>query len=74
MPIYEYVCTECGTKFGAVRSIKQADDPITCEKCQSKHTKRVQSTFYSHVTGQSASQAQSGCSGCTANSCDSCPH
>ena len=45
MPIYEYVCVDCLTKFDALRSINQADDEIVCEQCHGTHTRRVLSVF-----------------------------
>ena len=32
MPVYEYVCKNCGHKFDALRSMKEADAPIHCDK------------------------------------------
>ena len=31
MPLYEYYCSKCSTKFDALRPINQADAPIKCE-------------------------------------------
>jgi putative FmdB family regulatory protein len=30
MPVYEYYCRECGTKFEKLRSISAANEPIEC--------------------------------------------
>ena len=35
MPIYEYVCLDCGERFETLRSMKDADAPITCRQCES---------------------------------------
>jgi putative FmdB family regulatory protein len=45
MPLYEYECTECETRFDALRGMAQADDPIACPQCGSKDTHRVISLF-----------------------------
>lgn len=45
MPVYEYVCVDCLTKFDALRSINQADAEIACEHCNGTHTRRVLSVF-----------------------------
>lgn len=45
MPIYEYVCVDCRTKFDELRSIDQADTVIECEQCGSTHTQRMLSVF-----------------------------
>jgi putative FmdB family regulatory protein len=30
MPLYEYFCRRCGTKYELLRSIGRSDDPATC--------------------------------------------
>jgi len=45
MPIYEYVCLDCGEKFDALRSMAQADAPIGCRACEGEHTSRTISVF-----------------------------
>lgn len=73
MPIYEYVCKDCGMRFEILRSIKEADSPVLCKICQSSKTHRAMSVFYaqsgSHVI---AGGSNSGCAGCSSGSCSSC--
>jgi putative FmdB family regulatory protein len=38
MPLYEYVCKDCGHHFDALRSMKDADKTINCRSCQSEQT------------------------------------
>ena len=45
MPIYEYVCEKCEKTTEALRPMAQADEPIACEHCSSKKTKRAHSVF-----------------------------
>jgi putative FmdB family regulatory protein len=45
MPIYEYFCADCRTKFEALRPMAQADAIIACEACGGGHTARVLSVF-----------------------------
>jgi len=45
MPIYEYRCTSCRTKFEARRSFSQADEPLSCPVCGASETRRLLSTF-----------------------------
>jgi putative FmdB family regulatory protein len=45
MPIYEYICQDCQTRFEMIRSIKQADADLNCVKCQSENVKRRISLF-----------------------------
>lgn len=56
MPLYEYYCSKCSTKFDALRPIGQADAPIKCEHCDSQRTARVLSMFFA-VGGGSSSQS-----------------
>ncbi len=56
MPLYEYYCSKCTTKFDALRPINQADAAIKCEHCDSARTARVLSLFFAVGGGSSASQ------------------
>ncbi|NIM92827.1 MAG: zinc ribbon domain-containing protein [Anaerolineales bacterium] len=62
MPIYEYVCQDCDATFDALRSFSQADDPISCSECTSKHTSRKISLFYAKSDGRSVAGSASACS------------
>lgn len=73
MPIYEYLCSDCETKFDALRSMKDADAPISCVNCQSSHTSRMLSVFFAQSSGQAlAGSNGGGCAGCSSNSCANC--
>jgi putative FmdB family regulatory protein len=72
MPLYEYVCQECGSHFDALRSMKDADKPIPCRQCHSEQTKRALSVFYASSDGRSVTASGGGCSGCAGGSCASC--
>jgi putative FmdB family regulatory protein len=75
MPLYEYICQDCGYRFDSLRSIKQADEPISCIKCSSLHTKRALSVFNAHSGGRViAGSKQDGCAGCSGGTCSSCGH
>ena len=75
MPIYEYVCQDCGVKFDVLRSIKDADAPIPCQKCASPSTKRAISVFAAHCDGKIvAGNSNVGCAGCAGGNCTSCGH
>lgn len=45
MPIYEYVCEQCGRRSEALRKMDEADAPLACEGCGSERTKRAHSVF-----------------------------
>jgi len=73
MPIYEYICKDCGKRFEIIRPIKDADSPITCKLCQGSHTRRAVSVFFAQSGSQIiAGGTTSGCAGCASSSCSSC--
>jgi len=75
MPIYEYICQDCGARFDVIRPIKDADAPINCQECASITTKRAISVFAAHSDGKVlAGNGNSGCAGCAGGSCASCGH
>lgn len=71
MPLYEYFCDDCETKFETLRPMSKADDPIQCKNCESMHTSRALSMFAAHVNngGTVSSVAGGGCSGGNCGSC-----
>ncbi len=79
MPLYEYYCADCHTKFEALRPMSKADETIQCKHCESMHTSRVLSLFAAHTKseGGSSASAQSftghGGGGCGCGMCG-CKH
>ncbi len=77
MPIYEYSCTECKTKFELLRSMSQIDEPAECPKCKAP-AKRAVTSFLcrSAVVGGGGSESVAGtgsaCSSCSSSDCSSC--
>ncbi len=45
MPLYDYLCRDCGVAFEKLRSIKDADRELDCPKCHSANIERLLSTF-----------------------------
>ena len=43
MPIYEYLCEECNTRFEEERKIVDREPPATCPKCNKTIAKLVPS-------------------------------
>ncbi len=79
MPTYVYSCADCGTRFEALRSMKDSDTPIACKSCNSDNTHRcLTACNVNSASGGStyaASQSASGgCGGCHGGSCASCGH
>lgn len=44
MPLYEYYCSDCRSKFELLVNHQHADD-VVCMKCQSPKIRRLLSTF-----------------------------
>ena len=63
MPIYEYICKECGNEFDAIRSMKEADTSIECKKCQSEKTQRKLSRFFAKSGGRQLTGSSHNCNG-----------
>lgn len=71
MPIYEYICKNCGLRF---EYLVRGNQEVTCPKCNHNDLKRLISSFAfnskdakGNITSSSAS-----CSGCTSNNCSTC--
>jgi putative FmdB family regulatory protein len=75
MPMYEYFCAKCHTKFDALRPMAEADAPIRCEQCDSPRTARVLSVFFA-ISGGGADEAQGvgGGGGCGCGGQCACGH
>lgn len=75
MPLYEYLCSDCGKRFDALRSMREADSPIACKYCAGQKTSRQLSVFYAQSGGRSVAGTGGGsCSGCSGGTCSSCGH
>ena len=76
MPIYEYVCSDCGNKFELLRSFSESDKEAACPKCNktAKRVVSVCSSFSKDESGLSTPIAGSGgsCSSCGSSSCTTC--
>jgi putative FmdB family regulatory protein len=71
MPLYEYYCADCRTKFEALRPMSQADEKIACEHCESKRTARVLSVVF--VASGSGGETSGG-GGCACGGACGCGH
>lgn len=74
MPIYEYYCPVCKSKFEQLRRVSQANEKAPCPQCH-QEAERVLSTFACFCTNESGVVAPVGgssCASCGASSCDAC--
>ncbi len=74
MPLYEYVCGQCGAHREALRSSSLADEPIECERCGSDDSSRQLSRFCAMSAGADGghSIAGGGCGSCAGGHCATC--
>ncbi len=79
MPIYEYRCPKCSTKFEMLRPISKAEDDAECPKCKqpskraiSKFVSRAKDDlgFLSHMPTSSGSSGS--CGSCSSTNCSTC--
>jgi putative FmdB family regulatory protein len=46
MPLFDFLCRDCGTQFESlVRSASYGDPPTTCPNCHSQDLERLLATF-----------------------------
>ena len=45
MPVYEYICKECGHKFELLRHFYDSDEDLACPLCGKKALAKQFSTF-----------------------------
>jgi putative FmdB family regulatory protein len=73
MPIYEYRCEACSSKFELLTSYAEREQPHSCPRCSSAKTRVLVSSF-AFAGGEpelSADLAASG-GGCCGGGCGSC--
>jgi putative FmdB family regulatory protein len=56
MPIFEYLCEDCGTKFEKLIRNGGASE-LACPSCGEKHLEQQHSTFAAHANGASKQAA-----------------
>jgi len=76
MPIYEYICAECDSKFEQLRPLSQSGQVADCPKCH-KPARRKMSTFacFSATAGgvpRTVPGTGSSCSSCSSGNCSTC--
>ncbi len=65
MPIFEYRCRDCGTKFE--RIVSSSTVKVTCKNCESKQVEQLLSVFAVAGTSHSNESFESGpCGACGA--------
>ena len=68
MPLYEYVCKDCDTRFDALVGSAQADH-VSCDSCSGPNVRRLISSFATvggfddQITAGEFKQSSGGCCG-----------
>jgi putative FmdB family regulatory protein len=73
MPLYEYYCSNCKSKFELIVTYQHADEMV-CAKCHSEKVRRTLSTFAfprggSEQSGYDDTALSFGSCGCGGGSC-----
>ena len=61
MPIYEYLCADCGNKFEKLVRRSADADSLECPSCGQKHLQQELSTFSARANGASKSAEMPSC-------------
>lgn len=63
MPIFEYLCKDCNTRFEILHKSSNNTGEIVCPKCNSANYKKLLSTFSPSVQGGSSKGFEDACAG-----------
>lgn len=61
MPVFEYRCSECNTKFDVLHKSQNSQEEVVCPKCKSKDNKKLLSTFSASISQGSHDHSFGGC-------------
>ena len=64
MPVYSFICKDCGEKFDLLIGVTKEDEKKVCKKCRSKNIKKVFASF-----GVSSGKDKSSSSSCPTGTC-----
>jgi putative FmdB family regulatory protein len=56
MPIYEYKCDSCGSKFEKLVRRSEENAGLKCPSCGDQHLSQEYSTFAAHANGRAEAQ------------------
>jgi putative FmdB family regulatory protein len=68
MPIYEYRCEDCGTRFQQLTPLRKATRRATCPNCASKSVRKLVSAFASPSVESDSGGGE--CPTCATGVCD----
>ncbi len=68
MPIFEYLCDDCGTKFEKLVR-RASENSAVCPSCGESHVSQQYSTFAPHANGSPKSSMQESMGSCPSGMC-----
>ncbi|MFQ6038474.1 MAG: zinc ribbon domain-containing protein [Candidatus Aminicenantales bacterium] len=71
MPIYEYLCKTCGSRFEALVSIG-GEKRVTCSRCGGNSLEKLVSAFGIGGGSNRIKATSDACTSCSATSCSTC--
>jgi len=71
MPIYEFVCDDCGCRFEALVRLGREND-VVCQSCSGSRIKKQASTFGIGGGSSRLKKSTSSCPTCSTHSCSTC--
>jgi putative FmdB family regulatory protein len=73
MPLYEFLCRACGTRFERLVRVGREKE-VCCPGCGRPDVRKLFSTFGIHGADKTASGSSSSksCSSCSTKSCSTC--
>lgn len=64
MPIYEYTCEACGSKFAKLVRSASGSSEVVCPTCGDENCKRAVSTFSASTSASGSSSSYTSSSSC----------
>ena len=71
MPIYEFVCSQCGCRFERLVSMGREKD-VVCPSGEAPEVRKAVSAFGIGGGSSRIKSASSGCTSCSSKSCSTC--
>lgn len=68
MPIFEFLCQECGTPFEELLRSSDSIDDVICPNCSSNEITKLISTFASQVNGSGGTYSSAPAASCSSGS------
>jgi len=69
MPLYSYICKDCGEKFDLLIGVSSRNPELRCKKCGSKN---IEKTFAAFKVGGPGARSTSSGPSCPTGTCPTC--